>query len=70
MSSTSNAKYKIGNKFYHYESPQLVREILWAYTDKHVKSDEIQYMMSSNQKGYPPSPIEESTLDKYYIKMA
>jgi hypothetical protein len=69
MSSTANAKYKIGDKFYHFECPQLVREILWVYTDKHVESDEIQYMMSSNQKGYPPSPIEESTLDKYYIKI-
>jgi hypothetical protein len=25
-------------------------------------------MMSSNQKGYSPSPISESAVDNYYIK--
>ncbi len=70
MSNIANAKYKIGDKLYHYKCPQLVREIIYIHINKYNGSDEIQYTTSSNQKGYPPSPMEESALDKYYIKLA
>jgi hypothetical protein len=70
MSSVANTKYKVGDKLYHHKDSQLIREILWMSINKYIESDKIQYTTISNQKGYPPLCMEESALDKYYIKMA
>lgn len=69
MNNKLNAKYKEGDKFYHSQYPDLIREVLSVYKDDYIGSDKIQYMMSSNQKGYSPSPISESAIDKYYTKL-
>lgn len=68
MKNELNAKYIKGDKFYHSQYSDLIREVLWVYKDEYIGRDEIQYMMSSNQKGYSPSPISESAIDEYYTK--
>jgi hypothetical protein len=68
MENSLNAKYKKGDNFYHIKYPNLIREVLWIYKDEYIERNEIQYMMSSNQKGYSPSPMLESAIDNYYKK--
>jgi hypothetical protein len=58
------AKYSEGDVFIHREFPSERRVILCVYRDK----NEVKYMIQNIDKSeYPPSPIEETTLDKYYI---
>jgi hypothetical protein len=59
------AKYSEGDVFIHREIPNERRVILCVDRNK----NEVKYMINNVDKSeYPPSPIEESMLDKYYIQ--
>ena len=57
------AKYSEGDIFTHREIPNKQRKILYSYYDQSV----VYYMIQNmDNDTYPPSPIEETNLDKYY----
>jgi hypothetical protein len=68
-----NPKYSIGDILQHNEDEHLKREILCIYTkfyDETGISKEIYYCTQNIvDTSYPPSPIKESALNKYYTKI-
>ena len=57
------AKYSEGDIFIHLEFPNEKRKILYIYYEQSM----VYYIIRNmDNDTYPPSPIEETNLDKYY----
>ena len=66
-------KYSIGDIIKLNEDNNLIRKIIFIYDtfyDETGYSKEIYYNTECiNDDKYPPSPIKESSIDKYYTKL-
>ena len=62
-------KYKIGDLIQHNEDNTLKRKIVFifqSFYDETGKSKEIYYQTIIVENNIPPTPIKESSIDKYY----
>ena len=67
--NTTITKYKIGDIIEHKEDNALKRKIIYIFEyfyDETGYSKEIYYQTIVIENNIPPSPLKESSIDKYY----
>jgi hypothetical protein len=63
------AKYKIYDIIQHNEDTNLTRKIIFifdSFYDETGYSEEIYYQTIVIENNIPPTPLKESSIDKYY----
>ena len=66
-------KYKIGDILQLNEDNRFKKKVILVsplfYDETGLSEDIYYYVQSVNDDSYPPSPIKESAIDKYYTKI-
>jgi hypothetical protein len=67
-------KYAIGDIFHHHMDSSYKIKIIWIFSvfyDETGYNKDIYYQTRQiHNTEYPPSPMSQSALDKYYIKIS